>query len=167
MVLRHAKSSWDQPDLDDFSRPLNERGIAAAFRIGEEMRKRGLHFDFALASSATRVRETLQRLSEGSGEAISAQFDDGLYMAGGATLLGLLRDLPRPAEDALIVGHNPGLQQLILLLSQPDAQGLRNRVAAKFPTAALAVVKLDADDWPDIAPGCGTIEQLILSRELA
>jgi phosphohistidine phosphatase len=166
-ILRHAKSSWYEPNRDDFDRPLNERGRKAARRIGRELNRRKMDFDFALASAAARVRETLDGVAETFGEfRFPVRFDRNVYLASAATLLDLIHDLPGDAQRALLVGHNPGLQRLIVELTVDDRDGLRQRVADKYPTAALAVVELPAEQWRDVSPGSGKLLDLILPKEL-
>jgi phosphohistidine phosphatase len=109
-ILRHAKSSWDRPDADDFDRPLNDRGRKAAVRMGHELKHRELRFDVALASPAVRVRETLDGLAKGDGEfAPDIRFDQSLYLADAATLLDRVKALSDDVRAPLLVGHNPGL----------------------------------------------------------
>ena len=166
-VLRHAKSSWDEPNIDDFDRPLNERGWKAARRMGKELKRRGMQFDFALASPAARVRETLDGLAEGYGEfRFATKFEPRLYAADTATLLELVHRLPDDAERVLLLGHNPGLQRLIVELTTDDENGHRDRVADKYPTAALAVIQLPAEHWSEAAQRSGRIVELILPKEL-
>jgi phosphohistidine phosphatase len=167
IVLRHAKSSWDEPNLDDFDRPLNARGWKAARRMGTELKRRDMQFDLALASPALRVRETLNGLADGYGVFdFPIQFESGIYGAGAAALLDLVRTLPDGAGQCLLVGHNPGLQRLILELAVNDKNGLRDCVADRCPTAALAVIELAAQHWEDVAPGRGKLVELILPKEL-
>ena len=165
-VLRHAKSSWDQP-LDDFDRPLNERGWKAARRMGRELKHRKMTFDVAIASPAARVRETLDGVSEAYGDfPFPVRFDERIYMASSDALLELVRALPEQAKSALLVGHNPGLERLIVALTSDDERGLRGRVAEKYATAALAVVELPAKHWSEVEFGSGKVVELILPKEL-
>ena len=165
-LLRHAKSSWGDSRLGDFDRPLNDRGREAARRLGEEMKQREMRFDQVLASPAVRVRQTLYKVAEGYGERFDAVFDERIYMAGLDALLEIVRDIPDDSEKPLLVGHNPGLEQLLLRLTSDDDRGLRGKVAGKYPTGALAVVELPADRWREITEGSGKIVELILPREL-
>ena len=164
-VLRHAKSSWDEPNNDDFDRPLNERGWAAARRMGRELRQRQMRFDLCLASPAARVRETLDGLAETYGPFLfPVRFEPEIYLADSATLMELVHGIPETIEAPLLVGHNPGLERLIQRLTRDDQAGLRERVVQKFPTAALAVIELPKSRWSDT--GDGTVVELILPREL-
>jgi phosphohistidine phosphatase len=165
-ILRHAKSSWDEPNLDDHSRPLNDRGWKAARRMGRELKHRRMHFDFVLASTAARVRETIGGLADEYDFNAPIRFEPRVYMADAGTLLELVRAFPGEARSALVVGHNPGLERLAVELSHDDRHGLRHRVSQKFPTAALAVVELPVSDWAEVQPGSGEIAELILPREL-
>lgn len=165
-ILRHAKSSWADAGMDDFDRPLNDRGRKAARRIGEELKVRELHFDLVLASSAARVCETLAEAGAEYEFGPDVRFDDELYGASEAMLLRVVRALPEKMQSVLIVGHNPGLEHIVARLSRDDGRGLRDRVENKFPTAALAVIDLRTDRWEEVERGSGEIVELILPREL-
>jgi len=165
-VLRHAKSSWDDSHLEDFNRPLNERGWEAARRMGRELEKRGMKFDLVIASPAARVRETIDGLTEELELNVEIRFEPRMYGASEETLLKIVRDLPESAHAPLLVGHNPGLQQLVVELTQKDNNGLRSRAQHKFPTAALATIELPERRWAQVKPGRGTIAELILPKEL-
>jgi phosphohistidine phosphatase len=164
-LLRHAKSSWDDPNVDDFNRPLNERGWKAARRMGREMKRRYLRFDLVLASTAARVRETIDGVQENYDFAAPILFEPRMYGATEHELLSLLRALPETVHSPLLIGHNPGLERLIAGLTHHDDHGLRRRIAGKYPTAALAVVELPAQHWTDVTPGSGEIVELILPQE--
>ena len=164
-VLRHAKSSWGDPDLDDFDRPLNDRGWEAARRIGRELQRRQVRFDLVLASPAVRVRETLDGVQERFAFEGPIHFDQRLYLAGEELLLTIVHELPDSAGSALLVGHNPGLQELVLKLA-PEGEREHRRVQEKFPTAALAMTDLPALSWRDVETGSGWLAELILPREL-
>ena len=162
-ILRHAKSDWGVPGLSDFERPLNGRGRKAGETLRMAMTGRRLAFDVIISSPAARTRQTLDQL----GLLFDARLDDSLYLASTDTLLRVIRVLPENAQTALLVGHNPGLQEIVLGLAKPDGNGFRERVLAKFPTAALALLDLEIEAWSDTAAGCGTIVELLLPRELA
>ena len=165
-VLRHAKSSWDDPDLDDFDRPLNDRGWKAARRVGEEMKERNYRFDLVLASPAARARETIDAVREKFAFNAPIRFDQRLYLATEQTLLVALRQLSDAVQRTLLVGHNSGLERLILELTGDDRKGLRDRLARKFPTAAFALIELPANRWDEVEPGSGALVELILPKEL-
>jgi phosphohistidine phosphatase len=165
-LLRHAKSSWGDPQIEDFNRPLNERGWKDARRIGRELDRRGIAFDLVVASPAARVSETIDGLTEELELDAEIRFEPRMYGASADTLLAIVRGLPETADAPLLVGHNPGLQQFVLTLTMPDEGKLRDRVADKFPTAAVAQVELPAHLWSAIDPGSGKIGGLILPKEL-
>ena len=161
-ILRHAKSDWGDAAVADFDRPLNKRGRAAAKAVRHAIRERGLEFDVILSSPAMRTRETLERL----GLAERAQWEDALYLATRGMLMRIVKSLPAEAESALIVGHNPGLHEIVVDLAGGDSDGFRDRIYAKFPTGALASIDFDCAQWNELAAGSGTIAELILPREL-
>jgi|SRR5205085_8553944 len=164
-LLRHAKSGWDVPVARDFDRPINARGRKAARAMGREMRRLDLGFDLVLASPALRVTQTLTELAQGYGAAVETRFDDALYLAPVEALLALVRAVDDAESRLLLVGHNPGMEQLALLLS--EAGELRDEIAAKYPTAALAEIAFEVDHWSGIAPGEGRLARFIRPRELA
>jgi phosphohistidine phosphatase len=165
-VLRHAKSSWDEHGIDDFDRPLNERGRKAAKLVGRELKRRRIRFDQVIASPAVRVRQTLDELTKGYDEHLNVRFDERMYGASVETLLDLVQTIPDEVHAPLLVGHNPGLQELLLQLTRDDDGGLRCNIAAKYPTGAVAVVTLPASRWEEVSPQSGEIRELILPREL-
>ena len=165
-ILRHAKSSWDEPQVADFDRPLNERGQKAARRIGRELTKRGATFDMVLASPATRVRETLEAVQKEFEPDAAICFERDIYLADEGTLLEMVRGIPETVQAPLLIGHNPGLQELVLALTRDDSNGLRKRVEAKLATAALVRIELPAEKWSEVEPGSGIIVELIVPKEL-
>lgn len=165
-VLRHAKSSWDDPNLDDLNRPLNDRGWNAARRLGRELKHRGMRFDLVLASTAARVRETIDGVQEKFDFNAPIQFEPQIYLATEEMLFSLVRTLPESVHRPLLVGHNPGLEQLLVDLTYDDAKGLRHRVTGKYPTGALAIVEFAAHRWADISAGSGQVVELIVPKTL-
>ena len=163
-LLRHAKSSWGNPALGDFERPLDGRGQRAARTIGRAMRAHGLRFDRALASPAARIRETLENVVKSYGT-IDTSFDQRIYLASPETLMKLVRDTPDTVQSLLIVGHSPGLPMLAQRLTRGDG-GLRAQLGEKYPTAALAEIALPIEHWRDVADGIGTLERFIRPRDL-
>jgi phosphohistidine phosphatase len=164
-LLRHAKSGWDDPVSRDFDRPLNPKGQRAAAIVGRHMKTLGLAFDHVVASPAARVVETLGHVGRGYGSDLAAAWDQRIYLASPATLLDVVHDLPPQAERVLLAGHNPGLEELVLLLV-PDDGALRGEVEAKFPTASLAEIRFDGAGWEDVRPGEGTLVRFVRPRDL-
>jgi phosphohistidine phosphatase len=166
-LFRHAKSGWDAPVSRDFDRPINERGVKGAKLIGRHLGTKGWTFDYVLSSPAVRCTETLDALWEGYGEILHPNWDRRIYLASGATLLDVVQDLPDEVSSVLMCGHNPGLEDLILMLV-PDVAGdvLRDEVEAKFPTAAVAELQFDADSWSAVLSGKATFARLVRPRDL-
>jgi phosphohistidine phosphatase len=162
-LLRHAKSTWDDPVARDFDRPLNRRGRKAAHAIGAEMRRLGLAFDAVIASPALRVKETLAE-TEASYGGLRAAFDQRLYLASTDTLLEIVRGADDAAGRLLLVGHNPGLESLAMELTRGG--GLREEAAIKYPTATLAEIALPAERWREVAAGTGRLARFIRPRDL-
>jgi phosphohistidine phosphatase len=163
LVLRHAKSSWDEASLDDHDRPLAPRGRKALPLLARHLQHRVTPPELVLCSSAERARETLAGVARALGGP-RVEIEGALYMAGADSLLDRLRSLPADTGVVMLVGHNPGLQSLVLALaSEGDALG---EVRAKFATGALATIELDVDTWADVAPGTGRLTGLVTPRAL-
>ena len=166
-LLRHAKSDWDDPVKRDFDRPLNRRGEKAALLIGQFARGRKMQFDLLVASPAVRVVQTLDTFLEGYGEPLDPHWDRRIYLASVATLFDVIRDLPETADSAIMAGHNPGLEDLILeLVPDNGASSLREDVEVKFPTASLAVMDLAIDRWADAKQDVATLVSFTRPRDL-
>ncbi len=162
-LLRHAKSDWDDTTRRDFDRGLNDRGRRGAALIGRHIAEQGIAWGAVIASPAERVKRTL----EASGLALAPRFDDKAYLADAATLIDLLRNVEDNAGSVLLVGHNPGLHELLFRLVDPDHEADRfARAAEKFPTASFAVIELAIDRWPDITSGCGKLVHFARPRDL-
>lgn len=163
-LLRHAKSDWDDPDSRDFDRALNARGKRAAETVGRWLADEDWRWDSAVASPAERVRETLDFVSAGYGARIAPEWDRRVYLASAATLLDVVTDSPDSGEQLLLVGHNPGLEDLVLLLAGAgDALG---DVAEKFPTASVAILSFTVEHWADVREGGGRLDRFIRPRDL-
>ncbi|MFO7482053.1 SixA phosphatase family protein [Oceanibaculum nanhaiense] len=148
-LLRHAKSSWDDPGLKDEERPLNERGFRAATVMGLYFAQCGFRPDVILCSTARRALETLDQVRPRLAGKPALTIDKAIYRADSAALLALVRDLPETAGSALIVGHNPALEEFALSLAGSGAKELRASMAEKYPTGALAVLSLSQQPWAE------------------
>jgi phosphohistidine phosphatase len=166
-LLRHAKSSWDDSIARDFDRPLNAKGQRAAVTMGRHMKSLGLEFDHVVVSPALRVTQTIEHLVIGYGETLAPHEDRRIYLASAATLLDIVHALPDAYARVLMIGHNPGLEDLVLLLV-PDRTGdtLRDGIEEKYPTAALAELTLDTDHWANFAANAATLSRFIPPRDL-
>lgn len=163
-LLRHAKSAWDDPLLRDRDRPLAGRGRKAAKRIGRWARKHDVRPQLVVCSSAVRARQTLERVLPGLGEP-AVWIEVTLYAAAGETLFARVRALPEEVDEAMLVGHNPGLMDLALLLAAPGPN--RKRARNNVPTGALVQLELDAEHWADVEPGGGQMTRFVVPRDLA
>lgn len=166
-LLRHAKSSWDDAIPRDFDRPLNKRGEKAAVTMGIWVKREGVVFDHVVASPAVRVIDTIDQFVKGSGVRIDANWDRRIYLASSATLMDVLRDQSDAHKSVLMVGHNPGMEDLVFDIVPDDGSSpLREVVWEKFPTGALARMELAIDSWADIERKCGRLTHFIRPRDL-
>jgi phosphohistidine phosphatase len=169
MLLRHAKSDWSQAGIPDHDRALAPRGRAAAMRMGAHLAARALIPDCVSVSTALRTRDTWSLIAPAlpaRQAAFQAVFDERIYEASAAALLAVIRETPPACRSLLMVGHNPGLQSLALLLVKGGKGDALARLAEKFPTAALAVIDLPAGGWADIRAGSGRLESFVVPRLL-
>jgi phosphohistidine phosphatase len=163
-LLRHAKSSWESVDIDDFDRPLNERGRTAAPLMGAELKDLRFAPDLILCSSAKRTRETLALIEPFVKDA-PVTFDEQLYLTSQETLYSRLKEVPVGVQKVLMIGHNPGMHGLALLLTGTgDAKSI-SRLEDKFPTAALAVFSFEQTVWRDLLPASGRLEAFVTPRD--
>jgi phosphohistidine phosphatase len=163
-LLRHAKSSWKDRSLADRDRPLAQRGKRAAKAMAGHIEAEGIRPDLVLCSTARRSRETLERVETAFGDRVEVRFEDALYGAGEDELLAILRALPPEVASVMIVGHNPGLEDLALALASAGAE--RARIEEKYPTAALVTIDLPADDWSATERGDGEVVAYVRPRDL-
>jgi phosphohistidine phosphatase len=158
-LLRHAKSSWNEHGLADHDRPLAPRGRRAAKAIGRHLSDHGIEPELVLCSSAKRARETLERT-----RLTRAQIEPELYGAGAGALLARLHEVPRRVASVMLIGHNPGIQQLALRLARPGPE--LQPLEQKFPTAALATLALPRPDWRTLEPGTAELIGFVRPRDL-
>ena len=155
-VLRHAKSSWDNAGLADFDRPLNDRGELTAPFMGKLMAANGFEPDAIISSPAVRARETARLAKEAGRFAADIVHDERIYEASVRTLLVVASSIDDQFESVMLVGHNPGMEGLVKLLTgKPEA----------MPTAALAAIDLDIEQWADIDSGLGNLRRLLRPKE--
>lgn len=166
VLLRHAKSSWDDPSLADFDRPLAPRGRVATTRLARYMRETALSFDLVLCSGAERARETWGRIAEAIGSNAPTEYEDSLYLAGSGSLMTRLSMLDPEVNAVLVVGHNPDLEMLAQRLCRDGTGDALRRLEEKYPTGGLTEIALDCENWPDLEDSCGTLTSFIVPREL-
>jgi phosphohistidine phosphatase len=161
-LLRHAKSSWDDPALADRERPLAPRGRKDGKLLAEHLRKQGIEPELVLCSAAARTRETLELVRPALGGATVA-VEDELYGASSDELLARLRRVPDEVGSVMVIGHNPGLEQLALGLASTGDE--LARLEEKFPTAALATLAL-TQAWAALAPGNAVLAAYVVPKQL-
>lgn len=158
LVLRHGKSSWKHPGLADHDRPLNKRGRGDAPRVGRLLRDEALAPDGIVSSTAARARATATLVGEAAGFGGSVELDRRLYLASAAEVIDVLQEVGGEAPRLLVVGHNPGLEELVAILTGSFVA---------LPTAALAAVRLEVDAWPQLSASTrGRLVNLWRPREL-
>jgi phosphohistidine phosphatase len=168
LLLRHAKSDWSTPGLDDHERPLNIRGTKAAPVMGRYIANKGLKPELVLCSDAVRTQATLTLvLPELGPPPPEVVFDHALYLSRPDTILDVVRDNAKDhTKTIMVISHNPGVHALALtLVGEGDKKSLR-QLAMKFPTAALAVITFDAAHWPEVEPTKGNLRSFVTPKEV-
>ena len=155
-LLRHAKSSWSDPGLADFDRPLNERGIRAAPFMGEMMRRKGFEPAIIMSSPAVRAEQTAIAVKNSAGLDVEIRLEHQIYEASPHSLKQVVSELDDIYGCAMLVGHNPGVEGFILYLT--------GRLEP-MPTAALAVIELNVDEWNAVDDGCGELRKVYRPKE--
>jgi len=163
LLLRHAKSSWAEPGVRDHDRPLAERGRRAAALVGDHLRQQRIVPDLVLCSSARRTCETLALLDLPDGVDIRVTRD--LYLAGPREVLDVVRSVDEAVRTLLVIGHNPTTQELALDLAGEGDRGARQRISAKYPTGALAVLTTSCR-WGELDAGSAALERFVTPRDL-
>ena len=162
-LLRHAKSSWKDTSLHDHDRPLAGRGRRAAKAIARHMRAHDMEPELVLCSTARRARETLEGI-EPALAAAAVEVEPDLYAASAPALLDRLRTVPDTVESVMVIGHNPGLQELALDLAHPASA--TSELAAKYPTAALATLAFEGSSWQELDRDTAELVELVRPRDL-
>lgn len=157
LLLRHAKSNWDDSSLRDFDRPLADRGKRDAPRMGLALKDRGPAPDLIVSSPAARAKATAEAAIKSGGFTGNLQFDEGIYDASTPELLRIVRRLPDESSRVLMVGHNPGFEDLVYRLS-----GAHERMT----TAALAAIEFQVDRWEDVEDGQGKLLWFLTPKQL-
>jgi len=157
LLLRHAKSSWNDPDVQDFERPLNQRGRRAAPLIGRFMLQQEFVPELILSSPAERARQTIALIIEAAHLEGELRYDERIYEASAETLLEVVSQAEDRFAVLLLVGHNPGMEDLLLLLSGETG---------RMPTAALAAITFDTEKWSKVNERKGRLKSLTTPKEL-
>jgi phosphohistidine phosphatase len=156
MLLRHAKSAWPE-GVEDHDRPLAGRGKKAAPIMGRYMAAQGLAPDLAIVSTARRAQETWALAGAAFPQEIMRRDEQRIYESSAQTILSVIRKTPAQVETLLLVGHNPGFEELAQMLAHDGDRYALARLRRKYPTGALAVVDFDLRRWKVIAPGDGKL----------
>lgn len=166
ILLRHAKSAWDDPSLADFDRPLSGRGRKTAPLLGAYLARRGLVPDLVLASSATRALETLELVCAGWQIKPKVRKLKSLYLAMPREMLRRIQAVGRGPDCVMLVGHNPGIADLANWLCSHGAAEHRAKLARKFPTGAVAVIEFDVEDWGDVDAETGHLIDFATPKQI-
>lgn len=166
-LLRHAKSDQGMPGQRDYDRALNGKGQRAALAMGKHWRGLDVGFDAMIASPAVRVIETIEQFERGFGPLPEPKWDKRAYLASAVGLLDLIHEADDAQDRLLIVGHNSGMEDLVLMLV-PDRieDGLRDGIEEKFPTASVAQLSFDVPRWADVDEGGATLDRFVRPRDL-
>lgn len=167
-VLRHAKADQGDGSIGDHDRPLNARGREVAPRMGAYVKAKGYKPDLVLCSTARRTVETCELVRPSLGD-ITVTFEAALYLAEARAIADRLRRLDDALGSVMVIGHNPGLEELADDLSQspetPEEERFHRRLREKFPTCALAVITLPVKRWRDLKAAAGTLTDLMRPRD--
>jgi phosphohistidine phosphatase len=156
-LLRHAKSSWKDETLRDFDRPLKGRGRAAAEQMGGVLAEEKLKSPLVISSPAVRARETTKLVLESAGFKLEPRFDERIYEADVRTLLEVARSIPDSSDTAMLVGHNPGFENLLSYFTGDNRH---------MPTCALAKIEFDAASWSEVSEESGRLELFVTPKDL-
>lgn len=157
-LMRHAKSSWENRDLSDFERPLNERGERDAPQMGKVIGGKKFPIELIISSPAERAKQTARLVKEAAQIGGEIIFDDKIYEASPHALLRIVSEIDDARSAVMLIGHNPGFENLIKFLTGE---------IAPMPTAALAVIKLNVERWSEIRERCGSLQTKITPKDEA
>lgn len=166
ILLRHAKSAWEDQDSADFDRPLSSRGRKAAPAIGAYLARAGYLPDLALCSSARRAAETLDLVIAGWPKQPVARKQKSLYLAMPREMLKRVQSAGNEISCVMLVGHNPGIADLAAWLCHEGDAALRAALSRKFPTGAVAVIDFDVEDWREVDADTGRLAAFITPRQI-
>lgn len=156
-LLRHAKSSWDDASLTDFERPLNERGLRTAPRVGQWLKEQAVKPDLIICSTAVRAKATCKLVSKTAEWNVSVEFNDSVYLASVEQLFDIVRAVDDTHNHLLLIGHNPGFEELLEYLTHERRH---------YPTAGFACIELSAERWRDIAASGNKLKLFLAPRSL-
>jgi phosphohistidine phosphatase len=158
MLLRHAKSSWNDAGLADHDRPLSGRGRRAVVDLREHLSAAGTIPELVLCSTAVRTVQTLEGVRAALSSSTVVELEPDLYGATAGELLDRVHRIPPSVDVAMLIGHNPGIEDLAMRLVGRGDENARTEMEAKYPTAALAELSFEGP-WSDLAPGGAALER--------
>lgn len=161
-LLRHAKSSWDEPGIDDRFRPLTSRGRKAARLAARYLEMEAIIPDLVLCSPAQRCQQTLEPLRAAFDDTVQIEIEEDLYGAGSGDLLRRLRKVPPDTESVMVIGHNPAIHELAVMLARNPDDLVRLR--DKYPTAAMATLNFPGE-WKNLGETAAVLEEFVVPRE--
>ena len=156
-LLRHAKSSWKDAALADFERPLKGRGREAAEAMGRFLASKKVDLSLLISSPSVRTRQTVELLLRHAKLGVEPQFDQRIYEASLFTLVQVVSELPDDKQTVMLVGHNPGMEELLACLT---------RESRHMPTCALARISLDSSSWKEVGRSSGSLEWFVTPKDL-
>jgi phosphohistidine phosphatase len=157
-LLRHAKSSWKDASLPDFERPLKGRGREAAEEMGRFLASKKVGISVLISSPSVRTRETIDIVLRHARLHVEPLFDQRIYEASLTTLVQVVSEIPGDIKTAMLVGHNPGMEELLAFLTHETRH---------MPTCALARISLDGVTWKEVGRGTGKLEWFVTPKDLA
>jgi phosphohistidine phosphatase len=166
-LLRHAKSSWQDQEAEDIDRHLSKRGREAAKAMAHYLSAEGIVPAQILCSPAVRTRQTLEHMEANLNAAIPIRFEKGIYNADAPSLLRRLRRLSDALPSVMVIGHNPGIERLALMLAGNGEVTARDKLANKYPTGTLAVLTASIDHWNDLGPKGARLQAFVRPKDLA
>jgi phosphohistidine phosphatase len=155
--LRHAKSSWKDKSLEDVDRPLNDRGIRATEVIGDYLRKEKIVPDLIISSPATRARQTVDLVLKAARLKLNPRFDERIYDASVHRLLEVVSQIEEAANSAMLIGHNPGFEELLESLTSEQK---------RVPTGGLMCIELNVEKWNKVRAGVGNLKWMVTPKKL-
>lgn len=157
-LLRHAKSSWKDASLADFERPLKRRGREAAEQMGRFLGSKKVSLPLLISSPAVRTRETIAMVMRHASLEAEPLFDQRIYEASLATLVQVVAEIPNGKKAAMLIGHNPGMEELLAFLTHESRH---------MPTCALARISIEGASWKAVGRGAGKLEWFVTPKDLA
>ena len=164
-LLRHAKSSWDNSQLEDFDRPLSTRGEKSSIKIGKYIKNKNIIPDIVYCSSAKRAKKTWELINKVIKKKNNIFFKKDLYMADSETFMSTIKKTKNSNKSIMIVSHNPGIESFCLELSKENNEYI-NDIKTKYPTGSLAILKVNLKKWSEIRYESGIIYEFIKPRKL-